>query len=81
MLNHTQKQRKIQSKPRVKFNQEAFISGSFCMIVYNFLYIHYFFVKSNACTLYIEDITRWCEDMNFIFEWQNNILQMSTASD
>ena len=22
---------------------------------------------------YIEDITRWLEDMNFIFEWQNNI--------
>ena len=22
---------------------------------------------------YIEDITRWHEDMNFIFEWQNNI--------
>ena len=25
-------------------------------------------------TKYIEDITRWREDMNFIFEWQNNIL-------
>ena len=23
---------------------------------------------------YIEDITRWREDMNFTFEWQNNIL-------
>ena len=22
----------------------------------------------------IEDITRWREDMNFIFEWKNNIL-------
>ena len=31
--------------------------------------------------IYIEDITRWCEDMNFIFEWQNNILRMSAASD
>ena len=30
---------------------------------------------------YIEDITRWCEDMNFIFDWQNNILQMSAASE
>ena len=27
----------------------------------------------------IEDITRWHEDMNFIFEWQNNILRKSTA--
>ena len=24
--------------------------------------------------LYIEDITRWREDMNFILDWQNNIL-------
>ena len=23
---------------------------------------------------YIEDITRWREDMNLIFSWQNNIL-------
>ena len=23
----------------------------------------------------IEDITRWREDLNFFFEWQNNILQ------
>ena len=23
--------------------------------------------------LYIEDITRWREDMKFIFEWQNNV--------
>ena len=30
---------------------------------------------------YIEDITRWRKDMNFIFEWQNNILQMSAASE
>ena len=30
---------------------------------------------------YIQDITWWCEDMNFIFEWQNNILQMSAASE
>ena len=29
----------------------------------------------------IEDITRWREDMNFIFEWQNNILRISAASE
>ena len=28
----------------------------------------------------IEDITRWREDMNFIFEWHNNILRTSAAS-
>ena len=31
--------------------------------------------------LYIEDITWWREDMNLIFEWQNNILQTSAASE
>ena len=30
---------------------------------------------------YIEDITRWRDDMNFIFEWQNNILRTSAASE
>ena len=30
---------------------------------------------------YIEDITRWREDINFIFEWQNNILRTSSASE
>ena len=29
----------------------------------------------------VEDITRWREDMNFIFEWQNNILRTSAASE
>ena len=28
---------------------------------------------------YIEDITLWREDMNFIFEWQNNILRTRCA--
>ena len=28
----------------------------------------------------IEDITRWWKDINFIFEWQNNILRTSAAS-
>ena len=36
-------------------------------------------VPSNV--VYIEDITRWSEDMNFIFEWQNNILWTSAASE
>lgn len=30
---------------------------------------------------YREDITQWCEDMNFIFEWKNIILRMSVASE
>ena len=30
---------------------------------------------------YIEDITRGREDINFIFEWQNNILRTSAASE
>ena len=30
---------------------------------------------------YIEDIKQWREDMNYIFEWQNNILRTSAASE
>ena len=26
--------------------------------------------------LYLEDITWWCEDMNFISEWQNNFCHL-----
>ena len=29
---------------------------------------------------YREDITRWREDMNFIFDWQNNIKLKATIS-
>ena len=29
----------------------------------------------------IEDITLWREDMNFIFEWQNNSLRTNAASE
>ena len=35
----------------------------------------------NVGEVFIEDITRWREDMNFIFEWPNNILRMSAASE
>ena len=30
---------------------------------------------------YIEDVTWWYEDMNFIFEQQNNILRTSPVSE
>ena len=46
-----------------------------------------FFHQSDVKTIititnvYIEDITRWREDMNFIFEWQNYILRTSAASE
>ena len=30
---------------------------------------------------YIEDIIRWREDLNFIFEWQINILLTRAASE
>ena len=39
------------------------------------------YAKSSTINLYIEDITWWHEDMNFIFEWQNNILRTSTARE
>ena len=30
---------------------------------------------------YIEDITWWCEDMNLIFKWQNNVLRTSARRE
>ena len=39
------------------------------------------YIFSSFYSKYIEDITRWREDMNFIFEWQNNILRTSAASE
>ena len=38
-------------------------------------------ILSPIVAVEIEDITRWREDMNFIFEWQNNILRTSAASE
>ena len=35
------------------------------------------YAKSSAINLYREDITWWHEDMNFIFEWQNNIYEQA----
>ena len=43
----------------------------------NVFVLQFFFIV----LLFIEDITRWREDMNFIFEWQNNILRTSAASE
>ena len=43
--------------------------------------IHVMSIEQEDSSLYIEDITRWREDMNFIFEWQNNILRTSAASE
>ena len=41
----------------------------------------FFLNFGNTVLKYIEDIyTRWSEDVNFIFEWQNNVLRMSAAS-
>ena len=43
--------------------------------------LSFVFNLNNSQSVYIEDITRWREDMNFIFEWQNNILRTSAASE
>ena len=39
------------------------------------------FYFQQFCKYYIEDITRWREDINFMFEWRNNILRTSAASE
>ena len=44
-------------------------------------YVYDRFRERDSRVKYIEDITRWREDMNFIFEWQNNILRTSAASE
>ena len=46
----------------------------FCLTFVNYLF-------ALPRTYHIEDITRWREDMNFIFECQNNILRTSAASE
>ena len=45
---------------------------------YYYYYYHYHY---HCYCYYIEDITRWREDINCIFEWQNNILRTSAASE
>ena len=44
---------------------------NFLRLKQNFVILHIFQLHS---TNYIEDVTWWHEDMNFILEWQNNIL-------
>ena len=41
------------------------------------------YVQFESLSVYIEreDITQWREDMNHIFEWQDNILRTSAASE
>ena len=53
------------------------------MILIISLYLSYNMLINTvkSCEIYIEDITRWREDMNFIFEWQTNILRTSAASE
>ena len=38
----------------------------------NFMHLHY---------CHIEDITRWREDINFVFKWQNSFLRTSAESE
>ena len=55
-----------------------------CALGYDSAYCMYKLYLSSgfpAGKKYIEDITRGREDMNFIFEWQNNILRTSAASE
>ena len=43
---------------------------------------NFFLNFGNTVLKYIEDIyTQWREDVNFIFQWQNNVLRMSAASE
>ena len=46
-----------------------------------YYYIYFIYTLYRTYIRLIEDITRWREHMNFIFEWQNNILRTSTVSE
>ena len=54
--------------------------GLFVFVESSFLYFGGVFNKTIIPLALVEDIARWREDMNFIFEWQNNILRTSAAS-
>ena len=43
--------------------------------------ISFYYLSMSFCLYNKKNITRWLEDMNFIFEWQNNILRTSAASE
>ena len=45
------------------------------------LYYWQEFFFCNFVVWYRGDITRWREDINFMFEWRNNILRMSAGSE
>ena len=47
---------------------------SFLSICYHALYHWLLYNKCVFNTAYIEDITRWREEMNFMFEWQEQYL-------
>ena len=50
-----------------------------CSILY--ICIHVLYIPSRLLTMqYIEDITRWREDMNFMFEWQEQYLTSERVS-
>ena len=55
------------------------ISLSFIDDVISVIYL--FYSLMSFCLYNKKNITRWLEDMNFIFEWQNNILRTSAASE
>ena len=49
---------------------------------FNQIYNTRYLIKCTSVNeLSIEDITRWREDMNSTFQWQNNILRTSEASE
>ena len=70
------------------FNLQENVKKPLCFSNYLFLSSRFvkgvpaFLIGSYTKTVYIEDITQWRKDMNFIFEEQNNthnILRTSTA--
>ena len=63
--------------------QEPNIDSKFPKLEKGWTFLDFQFYRrfSKISEVYIEDITRGREDMNFIFEWQNNISRTSAASE
>ena len=59
--------------------QVAFL---FDVLILTFIFLSWIKQQDLAVViLYIEDITRWREDLNFMFEWQEQYLKSERANE
>ena len=66
----------VGSSPLIQILKSFFFSTR----IYIYIYIYILYIERER-ERQREDITRWREDMNLVFEWQNKILRTSAASE